>query len=167
MKVILLTLLCFLNLLFAKAQKVDYEVKVISAHQPNIKGMLQSVDKDGLSILDYKGNYFIFKAEDIVKIKVKKRTGISLGKSVATGALAGALVGGAILSIEGEEGSPESFKIAVWATAIGTAVGTITGLVAEAVNVKHHLYINRSPKVFERHYRKLERYIKIIRIEHF
>lgn len=52
MKTILLTLLCFFTFLFAKAQKGDYEVKLVSAHIQNVRGMLQSVDKDGLSIFD-------------------------------------------------------------------------------------------------------------------
>lgn len=166
MKTILLTLFCFLMTASLKAQKGDYEVKVVSVHMQNVKGMLQKVNKDGLAILDYRGNYFIFKAEDIVKIKVKKR-GLSLMRSAGTGALAGALTAAAILSIENENISSDSYRIAAWATVIGVTAGTITGLIAEAVNVKHNLYINRSPKLFERNYKKLEQYIKVIHLEHF
>ncbi len=166
MRALLFTFALLLSFIFSKAQKGDYEVKVVSAHMQNVKGMLQKVSKDGLAVLDYRGNYLIFKAKDIIKVKIRKR-GLTVGKGAATGALAGVVVGAAILSLDEENTSKQTYQVAALVGIISTVTGTLTGLVAEFVNVKHNLYINGDPRKFERNYKMLEKYIKEIKIEHF
>ncbi|TKC03911.1 hypothetical protein [Pedobacter frigoris] len=150
-----------------KAQDRDYEVKVVSAHMQTVKGILQKVSKDGLAIQDYKGNYLIFKANDIVRVKVKKR-GLTTLKGAGTGALTGVVIGAALLSLEPEdEASTETFKIAAVITACTTASGALIGFVSEIVNTKHNFYINQNTEKFEKKYLLLEKYIRTIKVEHF
>lgn len=134
----------------------------------DVKGILQKVNADGLAIADYKGNYLIFKSADIIKIKIKKR-GLTALKGAGAGALGGLVVSAAIFSLEeeGNEISGDNFKLAALITAGATVAGTLTGVVAEIVNTKVNLYINRDTDRFEKKYKSLEKYVRIVITEHF
>lgn len=165
-KIILVLFIAFASVM-VKAQDKDYEIKVVSAHLQTVKGILQKVSKDGLAIQDYKGNYLIFKAKDIVRLKVKKR-GLTALKGAGTGALTGVVIGAALVSLEPEDrASAETFKIAAIITACTTAGGALIGFVSEVVNTKHNFYINQDPEKFEKKYQLLEKYIREVKVEHF
>lgn len=152
--------------LVSKAQTVDFEIKVISKKYENVKGKLQKVSPEGIAIEDYRGNYLIFRAEDIVKLKVRKR-GLTIGEGAGTGALAGLGAGAAIWSIDQENQSfADMAKLTGVLTVSGAAIGTVTGIIAELVNTKLSFTVDGDPEKFKKNYKKLEQYIVVISTQH-
>ena len=77
-----------LSLLFcttsSSAQYVKYNVKVVLDTVQSVKGTLQKVSSEGIAVEDFRGNYHIFKAKNIIKIKIKKK-GLTFIESFAGG----------------------------------------------------------------------------------
>ncbi len=147
------------------AQYVNYEVKVVLDSVKNIKGTLQKVSAEGIAIEDFRGNYYIFKAKNIVKIKVRRK-GLTTIEGLGAGAGIGLLAGAAIFF------SDDTFndlgqKIAGTAllTGVGAVGGTLGGVVGEALNTTLILNINSNTQKFKKEYQKLEKYSKSYYLE--
>jgi hypothetical protein len=141
----------------SSAQYVKYNVKVVLDTLQSVKGTLQKVSAEGIAIEDFSGNYHIFKAKNIVKIKVKKK-GLSFIESFAGGTGLGLAAG--LSAFKDTHSAPEAIAGTALLTGVGLAVGSVTGLVAEAINTKLILYINQDPEKYKREYLKLEPYSK-------
>ena len=68
-----LTLFFLMFFTSSSAQYVKYHTKVVLDNVQSVKGTLQKVSAEGIAIEDLTGNYHIFKAKNIVKIKIKKK----------------------------------------------------------------------------------------------
>jgi hypothetical protein len=139
------------------AQYVKYNVKVVLDTVQSVKGTLQKVSSEGIAIEDFRGNYRIFKAKNIVKIKIKKK-GLTFIESFAGGTGLGLAAG--LSAFKDTHSAPEALAGTALLTGVGLAVGSVTGLVAEAINTKLILYINQDPEKYKREYLKLEPYSK-------
>ncbi len=154
---ILFLLMCFTS---SFAQYVKYEVKVVLDSVKNIKGTLQKVSPEGIAITDFRGNYYIFKAKNIVKIKVRRK-GLTTIEGLGTGAGIG-LVAGAAIFFSDESFNDLGQKITGTAllTGVGAVGGLLGGLVGEALNTELILNIKSDPQKYKKHYLKLEKYSK-------
>lgn len=145
-----------------KAQNRDIEVKVISNKYQTVKGQLKKVSAEGIAVLDYFGNYLIFRPNEIERIKVRKR-GLTIGEGAAGGALGGLATGGLLLTLasetEAEDSNGDLLKLTAALTAGGAAAGTLTGAIAQIVNTKLTLKINQDPTKYLSEYKKLTQYI--------
>lgn len=139
------------------AQYVKYNVKVVLDDVQSIKGTLQKVSSEGIAIEDFSGNYRIFKAKNIIKIKVKKK-GLTFIESFAGGTGLGLTAGLAIF--KDTHSASEAIAGTALLTGAGLALGSVTGLIAEAINTRLILYINQEPEKYKREYLKLEPYSK-------
>jgi hypothetical protein len=148
-------------------KRYDYEVKIISAHMQNVKGILQKVSSEGLAIQDYRGNYLMFKAADMVKVKVRKRN-FTIGEATAAGALTGVVIGAGIAALDPEgQAANETLKLSGVIVVCTTAAGFITGVIAEVANTKLIINVGQDPERFAKRYKELEPYIREVKIEHF
>jgi len=164
-RLLLITLGIFIGLI-VKAQTGDFEIKVISKKYQSVKGKLQKVTPEGLAIEDYKGNYLIFRTEDLVKVKIRKR-GLTIGEGASAGTVAGLAVGAAIWSLDEEGQSFEDMaKLTGALTVSGAVIGTLTGVGAEIANTKLTLNIDGDANKFKKRYKKLEKYINRVPIQH-
>ena len=147
------------------AQYKKYEVKVVLDSVKSVKGTLQKVSAEGIAVEDKRGNYYIFKSKNIVKIKVRKK-GLNFIESLAGGTGLGFTVGYVIFKdgYSGHSGSEAVVSTALL-TGAGLVGGTVTGLVAEALNTKLILNINSDPQKFKKEYLKLEKYSKSYNID--
>ena len=167
MKVLLFTFLFVFSGLALHAQSADFELKVVSKKYQNVKGKLQKVSPEGIGMVDYKGNYLIFRPAEIVKIKIRRR-GLTVGEGAGAGASAGLVVGAGIWSLDKEgESAGEMLKLTGVLTASGAALGAITGVIAEIVNSKLILNIDGNEEKYHQNYKKLEQYINLINTERF
>lgn len=168
MKYIFVFLLLFTCTL-VNAQNRDIEVKIISNKYQTVRGQLKKVSDEGIAVLDYFGNYLIFRPNEIVRIKVRKR-GLSIGEGAAGGALGGLAVGGLLLTlaseVEAEDSSGDLLKLTAALTVGGAAAGTVTGAIAQIINTKLTLKINQDQVKYLADYKKLEQYIIPGTIEH-
>lgn len=167
MKSILLFFLLFLyNQTQVQAQ--EFEIKVVSNKYQTVKGQLKKVTAEGIGVEDYKGNYLIFRPTEIVRIKIRKR-GLTIGEGAANGALGGLAIGGLLLTLEAEvfeSGSTDLYKLTAALGAIGGAVGTIVGIIAEINNTQFILKINENPENYQLNYQKLVPYLNKIVTHH-
>jgi|GEM_PF-948262 len=167
MKALYLLLLVFwLNgSVTAFSQHVKYEVKVISDYTKNVKGTLQKVSPEGIAVEDYRGNYHIFKAEHLVKVKIRKK-GLTVAEGLGTGAGIG-LTAGAAIFFTNDTFKDLGQKVAGTAamTGVGAIGGVLGGLAGEALNTRLILNIYNDTAVFKRHYAKLEKYSKAYYLE--
>lgn len=167
MRSLLLACLLVFSGTVLKAQNGDFEIKVVSKKYQSVKGKLQKVSPEGIAIQDYKGNYLIFRAAEIVKIKIRKR-GLTVGEGAGAGAATGLVIGAGIWSLDdGDQSSGEMLKWTAVLTASGAVLGTITGVIAEIANAKLILNIEGDEEKFKKNYKKLEKYINLVNIEHF
>lgn len=167
MKVLLFTFILVFSSLLLQAQNADFEVKVVSKKYQNVKGKLQKVSAEGIAIVDYKGNYLIFRATEIVKLKIRKR-GLTVGEGAGAGATTGLVIGAGIWSLDDEgQSSGEMLKLTGVLTASGAVLGTITGVIAEIINSKLILNIEGDEEKFIKNYKKLEKYINLVNTERF
>lgn len=151
---------------FVKAQNRDFEIKVVSKKYQSVKGKLQKVSPEGIAIEDYKGNYLIFRTEELVKLKIRKR-GITVGEGAGTGAIAGLGLGAALWSLDEEGQSFEDMaKLTGALTISGAAIGTLTGVIAEIANTKLTFSIDGNAEKFKKNYKKLEKYINLVNTHH-
>ncbi|HTM99145.1 MAG TPA: hypothetical protein VL088_10400 [Pedobacter sp.] len=163
-------LFCLLVMLLACAtsgfaQYVNYEVKVVLDSFKNIRGTLQKVSPEGIAIQDFRGNYYIFKAKDIVKITVRRK-GLTVAEGLGTGSAIGLSAGVAIFFTNDtfDDFGEKAFGTA-FLTGVGAIGGTLGGLVGEALNTKLRLKINLNAQTFEKEYLKLEKYSKAYYLE--
>ena len=159
----LITLICFCSLsILGKAQTQnvgDYEVKVISSKYKTTKGQLKKVTPEGVGIEDFKGNYIIFRTSDIVKIKVKRR-GLTLGRAVSTGTLAGVGIGAGVWSLdENGQNAGDMFKLTAALAVTGAVIGTVVGGVAELSSRKLTLSVKGNQEYFNKNYQRLNKYV--------
>ncbi len=152
---LIIFLLVFSTSIFAQNKK--YEVKVKSNNIENVKGTLHKVTAEGISVEDYRGNYYILKAKDILKIKIKKR-GLTFLGSLAAGAGLGFFSGRYVLK-DTHSVSDRIIGTAVFIGA-GLVIGTVTGIAANAIDTKLVLKINSDVQKYEKEYQKLEKYCK-------
>ncbi len=156
--------LCF-SIVLLKAQNENIETKVVSKKYKSVVGYLQKVNVEGLALKDYNCNYIIFKPNDIVKIKVRKR-----GLTIAKGA-ASLSVTGLGLSLCAVGLSPENTPLKDMALAVvvgtggGALVGAIGGLFAEVKNTKLIMLIDGNEEKFKANYKKLEKYVSNFEME--
>ena len=158
------TVILLLSNISIYAQYKKYEVKVVLDSVKNIKGTLQKVSAEGIAVEDNRGNYYIFKSKNIIKIKVRDK-GLTVIEGLGTGAGIGAAAGIAIFfSGDGLDNSFDSVgdKLmgTILLTGVGAIGGTLGGLVAEALNTKLILNINSDPQKYKKEYLKLEKYTK-------
>lgn len=156
---IFLLLVCFGS---SSAQYVNYEVKVILDSVSNVKGTLQKVSAEGIAIEDFKGNYHILKAQNIIKIKIRKK-GLTFLTSLGGGTGLG-LIAGLTVTEELHNINEKLIGIALF-TSAGIAGGILTGLFAEVINTKLILLIDKDTQKFKREYLRLEKYSKSYYIE--
>lgn len=159
---------CFWLFSFAaKAQNSNFEVKIISERYASVKGLLKKVSAEGIGIEDYKGNYLIFRPNEITRIKIRKR-GLTIGEGTLNGTIAGAGTGLILMSLD-EEG--DNFGELLVASAIltgsGAVLGTLTGIICEIINTKKIFRINGDKEKFDLIYQKLVPYINQTVTEHF
>ena len=148
------------------AQYVKYEVKVVLDSVKNVKGTLQKVSADGIAVEDFRGNYYIFKAKNIVKIKVRRK-GLNFIESLGGGTGLG-LAAGLAIFFSGDDGFDnfgDNLAGTAFLTGVGAVGGTVTGLVAEAINTKLILSIYGNTEKFKKEYLKLEKYSKSYYLE--
>lgn len=158
--------IAFFLLLFAvhKVNAQEFEIKVVSNKYQTVKGQLKKVAAEGIGIEDYKGNYIIFRPSEIIR-----KRGLTIGEGAANGALGGLVIGGLLIAAEAEisdQSSAELYKLTAALGAIGGAVGTIVGVVAELNNTKLILKINENPNNYQLQYQKLAPYLNKIVTHH-
>ncbi len=161
-----LTLILLLCSISTFAQYVKYEVKVVLDSVQSMKGTLQKVSPEGIAIEDFKGNYFIFNSKNIVKIKVRKK-GLNFIESLSGGTGLG-LAAGLAIFFSGDDGFNkfgENLAATAFLTGVGAVGGSLTGLVAEAINTKLILSVNGDKEKFKKEYTKLEKYSKAYYLE--
>lgn len=142
------------------AQYVKYEVKVVLDSVANIKGTLQKVSPEGIAIEDFKGNYFIFKAKNIVKIKVRRK-GLTVIEGLGAGAGIGLGLGAAIFfSNDTFDQLGEKLVGTAFFTGLGALGGTLGGLLGEALNTQLIMNVNGDTQKFKKNYLKLEKFTK-------
>ncbi|MEJ5995804.1 hypothetical protein WG904_15340 [Pedobacter sp. Du54] len=151
------------------AQYKKYEVKVVLDSIKNVKGTLQKVSGEGIAVEDFRGNYYIFKAKNIVKIKVRYK-GLTVVEGLGTGAAIGAAAGVAIFFTgDGVDSSFDKFGDKLAGTAflagVGAIGGTLGGLLGEALNTKIILSLYGDTQKFKKEYHKLEKYSKAYDLE--
>lgn len=139
------------------AQYVKYNVKVVLDTVQSVKGTLQKISAEGIAVEDFKGNYHIFKAKNIVKIKIKKK-GLTFIESFAGGTGLGLAAG--LSAFKDTHSASEAIAGTALLTGVGLTVGSVTGLVAEVINTKLILLINQDTEKYKREYLKLEKYTK-------
>lgn len=139
------------------AQYVNYQVKVVLDSVQSIKGSLQKITPEGIAIEDFMGNYRIFKAQNIIKIKVKRK-GLTFTESLVGGTGLGLATG--LTVFKDSHNAGEAIVGTALLTGAGLVGGTATGIIAEAINTKLILYINLDVKKFQKEYKKLEKYSK-------
>lgn len=159
----LITLICFCNLsILGKAQTQnvgDYVVKVISNKYKTTKGQLKKVTPEGIGIEDFKGNYIIFRTSEIVKIKVKRR-GLTLGRAVSAGTLAGVGIGAGVWSLdENGQNTADMFKLTAALAVTGAVIGTAVGGIAELSSRKLTLSVQGNQEYFNKNYQRLNKYV--------
>jgi hypothetical protein len=165
MKIFVIFLLLFA---FGQLNAQEFEIKVVSNKYQTVKGQLKKVAAEGIGIEDYKGNYLIFRPSEIVRIKIRKR-GITIGEGAANGALGGLAIGGLLLAAESEisdNSSTDLYKLTAALGAIGGAVGTIVGVIAELNNTKLLLKVNEDPANYQLQYLKLRPYLNKLVTHH-
>jgi len=149
----------------SSAQYVNYEVKVILDSVKNIRGTLQKVSPEGIAIEDFRGHYYIFRAKNIVKIKVRRK-GLTTAEGLGTGAAIGFAAGAAIFfSDDSFTDFGEKLGGTALCTGVGAVGGTLGGIVGEALNTKLILKINTNTERFKKQYIKLEKYSKSYYLE--
>ncbi len=142
------------------AQYVNYEVKVILDSVQNVRGTLQKVSPEGIAVTDYRGNYYIFKAKNIVKIKIRRK-GLTVAEGLGTGSAIGFAAGAAIFfSSETFDDFGDRLIGTAFFTGVGALGGTLGGLVGEALNTKLILNIQMNEEKFKQNYLKLEKFSK-------
>lgn len=141
----------------SSAQYVKYNVKVVLDALQSVKGTLQKVSPEGIAIEDFRGNYHIFKSKNIIKIKIKKK-GLTFIESFAGGTGLGLAAG--LSAFKDTHSGADAIVGTALLTGVGLTVGSVTGLVAEAINTKLILVINQDPEKYKREYLKLEKYSK-------
>ncbi len=166
MKTILTTLLLLCFFFVAQAQNGDYEIKVVSKKYRTVRGILKKVSAEGIGIEDYKGNYMVFRPNEITRLKIRKR-GLTVGEGTVTGLGAGAGAGAAIWSLD-ENGNSTKGMITLTALLIGagTVIGTVTGIISEIANTKFILVVNENDENYKIGYKKLEKYVNTAITEH-
>lgn len=162
---ICLTIFLLMCTTLSFSQYVNYEVKVILDSVKNVKGTLQKVSEEGIAVQDYKGNYYIFKAKNIVKIKIRRK-GLTTIEGLSTGAGIG-LAAGAVIFFSDDtfDGLEEKLTGTALLTGVGAVGGTLGGLVGEALNTKLILSVNGNTQKFKKEYLKLEKYSKSYYLE--
>lgn len=132
----------------------------------NVKGTLQKVTAEGIAVEDFRGQYYIFKAKNIVKIKVRRK-GLNFIESLSGGTGVGLAAGLAIFfsSDNSFDNFGENLAGTAFLTGAGAAAGTVTGLIAEAINTKLILNVYGNRGKFKRDYLKLEKYSKTYYLE--
>lgn len=141
------------------AQKTTYEVKVILDSVKNVKGTLQKVSADGIAVKDARGNYYIFKAKNIVKIKVRNK-GLNFIESLGTGTGIGLAAGGVIISVAHSSRTDLAIAIGVGLTTVGAIGGALGGLLAQAINTQLILNLHSDTEKYKKSYSKLEKYLQ-------
>ncbi|SFH01770.1 hypothetical protein SAMN04489864_104116 [Pedobacter insulae] len=142
------------------AQYVKYEVKVVLDSVKNVRGTLQKVSEDGIAVQDFQGRYYIFKAKNIVKIKVRRK-GLTVVEGLGTGSAIGLSAGVAIFfSNDTFDDFGQKALGTALLTGVGAVGGTLGGIVGEALNTKLILHINLDTQKFRKEYLKLEKYSK-------
>lgn len=159
----LIMLICFCSLsILGKAQTQnvgDYVVKVISNKYKTTKGQLKKVTPEGIGIEDFKGNYIIFRTSDIVKIKVKRR-GLTLGRAVSAGTLAGVGIGAGVWSLdENGQNTADMLKLTAALAVTGAVIGTAVGGIAELSSRKLTLSVQGNQEYFNKNYQRLNKYV--------
>ena len=148
------------------AQYVNYEVKVILDSVESVKGTLQKVTADGIAVEDFSGKYYIFKTKNIVKIKVRRK-GLNFIESFAGGTGAG-LAAGIAIFFSGDKGYDnfrDNLAGTVFLTGVGAMLGSVTGLIAEAINTKLIVSLYGNTEKFKKEHLKLEKYSKAYYLE--
>lgn len=149
-----------------KAQAGEFEVKVVAANHPTVVGQIKKISIEGLGVEDYNNRYFIFRPQQIKKIKVRKR-GFGLFDGTKDGALVGAGVAGVILALGGEDGVQDSqVKAAVIAFGTGLLGGTLVGAIAQIGKTKLVLRIDQQIDTFRHEFHKLSPYVDKTVVEH-
>ncbi|MGN7989967.1 hypothetical protein ACTJKC_21665 [Pedobacter sp. 22226] len=168
MKIFFLSCCLFIANLFpnsVKAQEfINYQVKVFSDSLPAVKGTLEKISPEGISINDGYGNYIMLRAKNIISIRLKKR-GITTGKGFLIGTLAGAAIGSLAFTDNNSVSGDEQLVTFLAATTLGASVGTTYGLIAELKAKKMFLRVNKDEKLFAAEYKKLEIYSKAYYID--
>ena len=136
------------------SQKVKYEVKIVLDSVKNVKGTLQKVSAEGIAVKDFQGNYYIFKAKNIVKIKVRQK-GLNFIESLGVGTGIGLAASAALY----KHGSNEAIVGTTILTGAGALGGALGGLVAEAINTQLILNIHSDTEKYKKEYQKLEKYL--------
>lgn len=166
MKLFLTLSLLLFSFFQLQAQSGRYELKVISAKHAPVVGQLKKLSPEGLGIEDYKQQYFVFRPNEIKRIKVRKR-GFSFFDGVKNGTLIGLGVAAGMLSLSGNEDLEDSqVRAAAIAVGIGAAGGTLAGAIARIVNTKLSLRINQDDQKFKAQFQKLAPYVDLSIIEH-
>jgi hypothetical protein len=145
------------------AQRVKYEVKVVLHHAENVKGTLQRVSAEGISVTDYRGKNHFLTPQHINKIKVRRK-GLNFVESVATGTGIG-LVGGATIILLSHSESDLAVAFGVALVVIGAAGGALGGLIGEALNTELILILNKDTEKFKNEFLKLEKYSKSFNLD--
>lgn len=156
---------CFLNTKIF-CQNGDFEVKVVSDKYATVKGQLKKVSAEGVAIRDYKGNYLIFRPNEIKRIKVRKR-GLTITEGMGAGALTGLGIGAYIWAAD-ENGhlSDNMLETTAYLTVIGAAGGALSGAFSEIINTRLIINVNNSEEKYNATYKKLEKYINRSYVEH-
>jgi hypothetical protein len=142
------------------AQHKDVEVKVVSKQYATVVGHLMKISPEGIGVEDYKGNYFTFRPNEIVRIKIRKR-GLTFWESLGGGTVLGLGAGVGIASLGDGElfKDKEALVLAAVLTATGAVTGAIVGGIAQVSSTKLTLKINESPEIFKANYQRLAPYI--------
>ena len=140
------------------AQRIKYEVKLVLDGVKNVKGTLQKVSADGVSIADYRGRSYFFTPQAINKIKVRRK-GLTFVESVETGTGIGVVTGATIILLA-HSGSDLAVTLAVGLVAVGAVGGALGGLVGETLNTELVLVIQKNPTTYVNEYLQLEKYLK-------
>ncbi|WP_175635068.1 hypothetical protein [Pedobacter ghigonis] len=131
----------------------SYEFVVHADSIGKIKGVLQELSSDAITIKSLKGNLVTVKAKTIDKIIVSKKV-ISLGKSVLYGTGIG-VAAGSTAFLTDLDGSVQLFWMTA-CTASGLVAGTGYGLGSRLLSRKHHFNINNDLLVFQKEFSRLK-----------
>ncbi len=142
---------------------LKYEVKVFLKDFQPVRGTLQMVNSEGLALEDVRGNYYIFRPEQIIRIKLCRK-GLHFLDALGGGTGLGLTAG---ISVFFAEQNHDSFKdkltgVAVL-TAAGIAGGALTGGITELFKTKLILKVSGNREKFIQLYQKLRPYAKVNR----
>lgn len=154
---IVLSFILTLSITSAIAQVHQYEAIVSTNTEGKIKGSIEAVTADALTIRHGKEKLITIKPVNIKRIRVKRKS-MGVLQGFLTGTATGAVIGSTAF-LGGFDSDVQGYLF-LTATGAGAVAGTGYGLISSLANRKLSLEINNSAEVYGKEYQRLQIYVQ-------